>query len=303
MTYPANVVQVLLSSPSDLPENHKDVIRRAIRIWNSDNSAREAVVFVPTDWQDGASSTFGERPQATINRQVVEASDMAIVVFTSRLGTPTDDYLSGTVEEIELMLAAGKRVSILRNNVPRPAPKAEELGQLQALTQYLENRQSDGLIFPYDDTARLEREVTKILNDEARQRTDDPAARPVAGRRTTGGPDLSAGVWPSVETEPYQETDNKGRLRTKTRRYLVLTNQTGLPVTKVSYRYEGEGEGVAGFDIAYDSDNLIPTMAPSAKHRHQITQVMGSPSQADCVVTWTAPDGTEHERKASVSIQ
>lgn len=45
MTFAATVAQLLLSSPSDLPLEHREVVIRAIRTWNNSHGRRVGVVF------------------------------------------------------------------------------------------------------------------------------------------------------------------------------------------------------------------------------------------------------------------
>lgn len=119
MTFAATVAQLLLSSPSDLPQEHREVVIRAIRTWNNSHGRRAAVIFSPTNWEEGSSPEYGVGPQDSLNRQVVDSSDLGLVIFTDRLGTPTKSHESGTVEEIERLHQQGKRVAILRNMAPR----------------------------------------------------------------------------------------------------------------------------------------------------------------------------------------
>jgi hypothetical protein len=55
-----------------------------------------------------------------LNEQIVDDSDMGIGVFTDRLGSPTPEHPSGTAEELNRPLAAGKDVAVLKNDCPRP---------------------------------------------------------------------------------------------------------------------------------------------------------------------------------------
>jgi hypothetical protein len=52
-----------------------------------------------------------------INDQLVDACDMGIALFATRLGTPTRDSVSGTANEIE-RLSAGRPVEVLRSRRP-----------------------------------------------------------------------------------------------------------------------------------------------------------------------------------------
>jgi hypothetical protein len=302
MTYAATVVQVLLSSPSDLPPEHRDLIHSTIRAWNTNYSRRFGVLFSPTDWQEGVSPSYGQEPQAFINEQLVASSDMGLVVFTSRLGTPTRTHSSGTVEEIDLLHSQGKRVAILRNMTPSsPISTTEAIQQLTALDEYLRSIQDKALYSIYSSNEQLTQIINNTLNNVARDY--DPPSEPVASPGHNSKTSSSFGVWPSVEIERYTETDGKGRLKNKRRLYLTLTNRTGQPVTNVSYRYEdGDDESGTPFDLSFDANNVISTMAPDAVQRYPIFQVHGSTNKADCVVTWTDVDGTSHETKASVRV-
>lgn len=302
MTYAATVVQVLLSSPSDLPPEHRDLIHSTIRAWNANYSRRFGVLFSPTDWQEGVSPSYGQEPQAFVNEQLVASSDMGLVVFTSRLGTPTKTHQSGTVEEIDLLHSQGKRVAILRNTTPSALPiTTDAIQQLAALDEYLRSIQDKALYGNYSSNEQLTQIINNTLNNVARDY--DPPSEPVAALAHNSKTNPSFGVWPSVEIERYTETDSKGRLKNKRRLYLTLTNQTGQPVTNVSYRYEdGDDESDRPFDLRFDANNVISTMAPDAVQRYPILQVHGSTNKADCIVTWTDVNGTSHETKASVRV-
>lgn len=302
MTYVATVIQVLLSSPSDLPPEHRSLINSTIRVWNTNYSRRFGVLFSPTDWQEGTSPSYGQDPQAFINEQLVASSDMGLVVFTSRLGTPTKTHLSGTVEEIELLHSQGKKVAILRNTMPSaPATTTEAIQQLSKLGQYLSSIQDKALYSSYSTNERLTQIVNNTLNNVARDY--DPPSESNVSRAQSSTSDPSSGVWPSAETERYTETDSKGRLKNKRRLYLTLTNRTGQPVTNVSYRYEDIDDESSGlFDLNFDPKNVISIMAPDAIQRYPIMQVLGSPTEADCIVTWTGVDKKSYETKASVRI-
>lgn len=61
-------------------------------------------------WKTSSYSQSGKKPQELLNEQFVKNCDAAVAVFWTRFGTPTDQYGSGTEEEIEIMLNAGKQV-------------------------------------------------------------------------------------------------------------------------------------------------------------------------------------------------
>jgi len=300
MTYLATVVQLLLSSPSDLPLEHKEVVIRAVRAWNNSRGRRLSVIFSPTNWEEGSSPEYGTSPQKSLNRQIVDTSDAGLAIFTDRLGQKTDTHLSGTVEEVELLHGQGKTVGVLRNLVPRSSATGSEAAeQRAALEAYFEGIKDKALYRTYDSLDGLLGIVSRFLDDIAHE-TESPADRSETTAERFQN-ELAIGVWPTVEVESYQETDNKGRLRRKTRPYLVLTNGTGVPVTNVSFRYEdAQGNPEPHFSMRNDHDP-IGIMAPGTAQRFHILQSMGSPGSAMAVVSWTGPDGTERETRATVS--
>lgn len=296
MTYQATVVQLLLSSPSDLPERHKGIVVRTIRTWNNSHGRRLGIQFSPTNWEEDTSPEFDTAPQDSVNRQIVDSSDLGLVIFTGRLGTPTEKYASGTVEEIERLAAQDKRVAIFRNLCARPPQTGTAAAQENArLEAYLEGVRGRALLAEYKDEANLLDKVQRLLTDEAqRAKPSSPSGSAAAES------DLTRGVWPEVETERYQEADSKGRLKTKSRHRLVLRNETGEPVSEVSYRYEtATGEPDTMFSVLSDHEP-IALLAPAARHFYPMLQVMGSPDSTMCVVEWTDPRGVRRECRATI---
>lgn len=97
---------------------------------------------------------MGSSGQATINRQLVDLADIVLAVFDTRLGTATEDDVSGTAEEVTRARLAGKPVHVwfseeqLDRNVDR--------AQLAALDSFRTDLQRHGLLGSYrslDDLA------------------------------------------------------------------------------------------------------------------------------------------------------
>ena len=103
----ATVLEVLIASPSDVTAA-RDAITAAIHAWNGTHSEREGVILQPLRWELDARPELGDRPQAVINRQIVDRADITIAVFWTRLGTPTGHAASGTAEEIQRSFDAGR---------------------------------------------------------------------------------------------------------------------------------------------------------------------------------------------------
>jgi len=64
---------VLIASPSDLTEE-RQAATEAVYEWNAQHAVAESIVLLPIKWETHATPQSGVRPQAAINRQLVEGS-------------------------------------------------------------------------------------------------------------------------------------------------------------------------------------------------------------------------------------
>ena len=99
MSFTATTYRVLIASPSDLTEE-REAATMAINDWNAQHAATEGIVLLPIKWETHTRPESGVRPQAAINAQIVQTSDILIGMFWTKLGTDTGVAESGTVEEI-----------------------------------------------------------------------------------------------------------------------------------------------------------------------------------------------------------
>ena len=101
----------MIGSPSDIQEE-VDTAIKVINRWNYLNSESTNIVLMPLHWSINTYPTSGTHPQKSINKQLVSKSDLMISIFGTKVGTPTDTEISGTVEEINEHLDAGKDVMV-----------------------------------------------------------------------------------------------------------------------------------------------------------------------------------------------
>lgn len=107
MPFRSETYRVLIASPSDLMEE-RQAATEAINDWNVQHAAAESVTLLPIKWETHATPQSGMRPQEAINRQLVQACDILVGMFWTRIGTNTGVSESGTVEEIDQFVEAGK---------------------------------------------------------------------------------------------------------------------------------------------------------------------------------------------------
>ncbi len=152
MARAAIVLSVLVSSPSDVAAECATILT-AIRDWNSAHSRDLGIMLDAIQWQTHAYPESGDRPQALINKQIVDESDMVVAVFGHRIGTPTGAAQSGTIEEIERLRDKGKHVAVYFSNAPIPRDHDPE--QLRLLNEYKQSLKPNTLYWTFESTQEL----------------------------------------------------------------------------------------------------------------------------------------------------
>lgn len=102
--YEAKVFRIMLGAPSDIKEEI-NIVRKYINEWNPINSENKGIVIFPINWKMDCYPASGISPQEHINKVLTDRSDMMICIFGTRLGTPTNREISGTVEELKEHIA------------------------------------------------------------------------------------------------------------------------------------------------------------------------------------------------------
>jgi hypothetical protein len=105
---------------------------------------------------------MGVPAQQLINRQVLNKCDLLVGVFWTRIGTPTEKHLSGTVEEIEEHIASGKPAMLYFSSQP-VAMDTVDLDQIQKLKAFKQSCQSRGLYESYDSHAEFKEKFYRHL--------------------------------------------------------------------------------------------------------------------------------------------
>jgi hypothetical protein len=144
MAYDSRVYRVLIASPSDVLEEREAAVR-VMQDWNNLHSDNRRVVVLPLRWETHTAPEYNVRPQEAINRRIVDDCDLLVGIFWTRLGTPTGEADSGTLEEIERVAKAGKPVMLYFSHVPiDPNQVAPE--QMEKLKHFKERISSNALV-------------------------------------------------------------------------------------------------------------------------------------------------------------
>jgi hypothetical protein len=155
----------LLISPGDVQEE-RNALGDSVTRWNAQIGDALGARVELIRWEIHSAPDMSAPPQKVLNSQIVEDCDFAIAVFWYRLGTPTENYPSGSIEEIEKIRESGKRVLIYFSSqaIPQDALDMDQYKRLQEIkTKY----QQEGLLGTYSDTENLNQQfilhLTKVI--------------------------------------------------------------------------------------------------------------------------------------------
>jgi hypothetical protein len=158
---PRNITQfdLLISCPSDVKEE-LEIIKETVEEFNRMFGAVNNCSIVTKHWSKDSYPQSGGKPQNLLNQQFVLDCDAAVAVFWTRFGTPTDNYGSGTEEEIEQLLKSGKQVFLYFCDRPIK-PSSFESEQYEKVNEFKEKYKNKGIYFPYTELSDFK---TKFLN-------------------------------------------------------------------------------------------------------------------------------------------
>lgn len=152
-----SIYNIMIGGPSDVT----DIAKRAIHLihnWNIIHSNDKCIALVPHHWTSSSYPSMNDNAQNVLNYQLVDKSDALIAIFGCRLGTPTTEHISGTVEEIEEHRKAGKPVMVFfANSIPSDC----DLQQLQKLKEF--QNSITGLYDTFDNAEDFEKKFISKL--------------------------------------------------------------------------------------------------------------------------------------------
>lgn len=169
MAYKANVISVMIASPSDVPAE-RALVRQILTEWNDVYSKRDQLVLMPVGWETHSSPELSGRPQEMINERLLADSDLLIGIFWTRVGSDTGKAISGSIEEIDRHRAAGKPVMIYFSESP-VHPDSVEPEQYARLKEFKAWAMQEGLVETYesreDFRLKLQRQIPMALQNNS----------------------------------------------------------------------------------------------------------------------------------------
>lgn len=153
MGFQANVLKVMIASPGDV-SIERGIITEELYRWNDANAVTRELILQPVKWETHSSPQMGAHPQHILNDHLLLDADIVVGIFGTRIGTATEEYISGSVEEIKKHVAAGKLAMLYFSHVP-VNPNSIDQTQWAALQAFKEECRTGGLYAEYTSHVQL----------------------------------------------------------------------------------------------------------------------------------------------------
>lgn len=178
MAFQGTVLKVMIASPGDVT-GERHMAREVIHEWNAIHATERRTVLLPIGWETHAAPAAGDRPQAIINKQLLRDCDFLIAIFWTRLGTPTGVAPSGTIEEIEEHVAAGRPAMLYFSDAPVRLESVDE-EQYRALRNFKASISQRALVQEYESVSDFRIKLVRQLAQTIIERfpVDQPVAMP-----------------------------------------------------------------------------------------------------------------------------
>lgn len=169
MSYTAQTFNVMIASPGDVA-SERAIIRDVIYEWNAIHSNMRKIVLLPIAWESHSSPDSGSPAQRIINSQLLTRCDLLVGVFWTRIGTPTESFASGTVEEIEKHIATGRPAMLYFSSAPVALEKSK-FEQFEKLEEFKESMRNRSLYEGYEGQTEFKdkffRQLQLKVNDHS----------------------------------------------------------------------------------------------------------------------------------------
>lgn len=149
MAFQANVLSVMIASPGDVSEERR-IVRDVVHDWNDIHAKSTRCVLLPVGWETHSAPDLSGRAQEILNKSVLSHCDLLVGVFWTRLGTPTGDFESGSVEEIKRHISQDKPAMVYFSTAPVALDSVDQ-SQYEALKKFKDWCYDNGLIETYDN--------------------------------------------------------------------------------------------------------------------------------------------------------
>ena len=153
---------LLISCPGDVGK-YVDIVKECVDEFNRYIGRINDAMIVCKHWSTDSYAQSGDKPQELLNAQFVRDCDVAVALFWTRFGTPTDKYGSGSEEEIEELLSRGRQVFLYFIDEPI-SPSVMNNDQYEKVQTFRENYKDRGIYRVVNNVVEFKKLFTNDLN-------------------------------------------------------------------------------------------------------------------------------------------
>ncbi|MGH1403831.1 MAG: methyltransferase domain-containing protein [Alphaproteobacteria bacterium] len=124
----AHIFRIFIASSSDLVKE-RATVRDVIQEWNSVFGYRNQMYLEPVLFESHIWYDSNQQAQDLINKELVDSCDMMVSLFWKRIGTPTQNSIGGTVEELEKFSKENKPTLLCFKNSELNFDDLQEFGE------------------------------------------------------------------------------------------------------------------------------------------------------------------------------
>lgn len=234
--FTGRVYRIMIGCPSDV-KKEVDIAKEVIINWTDIHAEANGMVLLPLHWSSNSYPVLGQHSQKELDKQLVNKSDMLVCIFAAKVGTPTDTAESGSIEEIEEHVKAGKPVMLFfRKQVDITNLNPVEVTKLNDFKRRMQDK---GVYNEFENEEdfrdRLSKKLQLFVNDNWLKQTVDENLE-----------QEDKEVFGETELEIFSKWANEGY----DQQYMALWTRNGLEVHfgyNNGYTFQ-RGEALAAFE-------------------------------------------------------
>lgn len=147
--------------------------RAVVDEWNRIHGEARGHWVKDQHWKTDSHPTLGDRPQAIINQQILDESDIVVAIFWQRFGSPTGVADSGTAEEIQRSTQRGRKVMVYFSDLE--SAKASDVVQTEAVWKFRQQLREKGLCSSFASRTQFRQDFARHLSQALNELCAAPA--------------------------------------------------------------------------------------------------------------------------------
>jgi hypothetical protein len=248
-------VDIAIASPGDVAAERGAVLR----VFSRWNNAHSHAFLNAVMWEAASVPELGDHPQSLLNERIIEKSDLLVAILWSRLGTPTPNAPSGTVEEIEEFITRKGPGRVMLYFCTRDIPIDTDPVELGRLREFKSKMRLRGLVHEYATVQDFERDLYHHLGVKIEELRDGKFPLPEV---PSGGRRRRQEVKTPVDASSREAIDFGNSLEEIARRFTERMDVFDKDPTK----YLAQGAHVYG-SVAASLDRFAAYSGVSAENR------------------------------------